>query len=358
MGDREFSPGKNGLDNPTRRRILAASVGTLATGLAGCIGTLMEDSAPTPTETSNPTATNTPVSTAGSSTLHEQAKNPFRELRQTENTTTTALSFEVVLEAGQYAHRELRIEEPSDIRIVGETTAPMDVFLLTPESAFSKYQEGERAILSGGMTKSNINSIDETVGVSSGRYFLIFDNTAVYGGDPQGELNSRFEITIASGHSTPSKTESKTPADTESEPPTETEPPSQPKIREVTDNFGHTFEFSSDTGGSFHVDDEIVVNDDTTVELCVTDVAKRDDHTVTYSYDFLKDARHPDNPERASDRIESNCWNWDMRRTDFQSYWGFRIWLRNDDEIYYQNNSVESDYRVDVYYDNLTLEDK
>jgi hypothetical protein len=160
---------------------------------------------------------------------------------------------------------------------------------------------------------------------------------------------------VSSGTSAPTETETETPAETETPTETETEPPSQPKIREVEDNFGHTFEFSGDTGDAVRVDDEIIVSDDTVVELCVTDVAKQKEDDVVYSYWFGNTlSEHPDNVEK----VEDNCNSWDMRRTDYQSDWGFKIWVSNGDEIYYQNDASESDYRAGVYYTNLTLEEE
>lgn len=336
------------LPRSSRRRILRLSAGTLTTGLAGCLGG--DGSSGPPTQvTSTPKETATSSSSAPTA-RHEQV-DPFTEVARNETRSMTTLSFEVPLEAGQFAHRELRIAEPSEVYIKGESTADIDVFLLAGEHAFSKYQAGESAIFSGGFTATGINSIDRTVEIGPGAYFLVFDNTPVYGAEPQGEVSSQFEIVVSSGPSDPTETETQT----------ETEPPSQPKIREVTDNMGHTFTFSdADYAGSpvssVRVDDEVEVSDGMDIELCVTEVAKRTNDEVTYSFRFGNSrSEHPDNPEAT--RIEDNCWSWEMQRSDYQSDWGFRIWVRNQDEIYYQNSSVESDYRVDVYYTNLTLDE-
>lgn len=182
----------------------------------------------------------------------------------------------------------------------------------------------------------------------------------------------------------PSPTETREPAEpgdsTSTETPSETEPtetgtttetpeststtetpPSQPKIREVTDNFGHTFTFTDDDYSgepvsSVTVEDEIIVEDGLDVRLCVTDVDARSDDDLTFTYRFGHSrSEHPDNP-RATDRIEKACWTWGMQREDYQSDWVFMIWVRNGDDVYYQNQSVESDYRVDIRYTNLTVE--
>jgi len=311
----------------------------------------------TPAGTQTPTPTSTPTDV--SSSKHQFKSPPYENVERQEGQSTTTISGEIVLESGEYAQQEIRVEQSAQFSITGvnEGEGDMDVFLLTPESAFAKYQEAESAVFSGGLVSTEITDIERTVEISGGSHFLVFDNTAVYGAEPQGTVRFEFEVKVHTGTSTSPETEEEDRTEQEeTEEPTETEPPSQPKIREVTDNFGHTFTFSRDTSDSVRVDDEVVVSDDTAVELCVTEVAKQSDDDVTYSYDFLDDASHPDNPDRATDRIENNCWSWDMRRADYQADWGFRIWVRNEDEIYYHNNSVESDYVADVYYTNLTLE--
>jgi len=85
--------------------------------------------------------------------------------------------------------------------------------------------------------------------------------------------------------STTSPTETPTPTQTETltSTPTATptpEPPDQPKIREVQDNFGHTFEVTNDHDEQFTVEEEIVVDNDTTVELCVTEINKQSDNEI------------------------------------------------------------------------------
>jgi hypothetical protein len=159
---------------------------------------------------------------------------------------------------------------------------------------------------------------------------------------------------------TATQTQTSTPTETATETPTQTptfDSPDQPKIAEITDNFGHTFRPTRDAGQQFQVNDEVVVSDDTQVEICVTEVAKQASDEVTYSYWFGNSkAEHTDNTAGDA-RIEDSCHTWNMRREDYSSHWGFSIWLRNEDDIYYYNDTTESDYRVVIHYNNLTLEE-
>lgn len=346
----------------SRRRILGLSAGALATGLAGCVSGNNSGSDPTSTET--PTQSQTDTSTATTSSVRHEQVDPFTETTQTEAQSITTLSFEVPLEAGQFAHRELRIEEQSEIHITGESTAKMDVFLLAGEGSFSRYQAGESSIFSGGFTATGIESIDETVEVSPGSYFLVFDNSPVYGTDPQGEVNSQFEIVVSSGTSTPTETETDTPTET-STPPGENNAEivsesEMPKIKRVTDNFGHTFVWDpeEDPSEGFYpqVEDEVVVSDDTRVTLTVEELLADPGDSLSYSYVFGTSQRdHPDNTA-FDQRVRSNTHTWDMRREDYSSSWSFSVYIRNEDDIYYQNESIQTDFQVDVTYSNLTLE--
>jgi hypothetical protein len=352
------------LQKPSRRRILSLSGGALATGLAGCLGDTDNGSEPSPTETSTPSQTET--STPSTASVRHEQVDSFTEVRQTETQATTTLSFEVPLGAGQFAHRELRIEEPSELHITGESTAKMDVFLLAGEGSFSKYQAGESAIFSGGFTATDINSIDRAVEVDAGSYFLVFDNSPVYGTDPEGEVNSQFEIVISSGSATPTETETETPTET-STPPGENNAEivsesDMPKIRKVTDNLGHTFvwdpeESGSDDGYSAIVEEEVVVSDETTIRLTVEEILANPDDDISYSYVFGSSARdHPDNT-RFDERIRSNTHTWDMRREDYSSDWRFNVYLRNEDDIYYDNESSQTDFNFYLVYSNLILEE-
>lgn len=346
------------LQKPSRRRILTLSAGALATGVAGCVGGNTSGSEPTSTET--PTRTQTDTSTATTSGVRHEQVDLFTEVRQNETQSTTTISFEVPLEAGQFAHRELRIEQSGELQITGESTARMDVFLMEGERAFSKYQAGEGAIFSGGFTATGINSIDRTVEVSSGRYFLVFDNSPVYGTDPQGEVNSRFEIIVSSGTSTPTETETETSTETPT-PPGENNAEivsesDMPKIRKVTDNFGHTFvwdpdEYHSDANYAVSTDDEIVVSDDTTVTLTVEEIWADPEDRLLYTY-RLQGSSHPDN---VREEVRRNTNTWDMERENYTSEWTFLIWIRNQDEIYYHNESNQSDFSFQVTYTNLKL---
>jgi len=241
----------------------------------------------------------------------------------------------------------------------------MDVFLLVGEGAFSKYQAGESAIFSGGFTATGIENIDRTVEVSPGRYFVVFDNTPVYGTDPRGEVNSQFEIVVSSGTSTPTETETATETET-STPPGENnaeivKESDMPKIRKVTDNFGHTFvwdpdEYHSDSTYAASVEDEIVVSDETTVRLTVEEIWADSDDTLSYSYVFgSSESDHPDNTA-PDERVASSTHRWDMRRDDYTDQWRFSVYLRNSDNIYYQNESTQTDFKFTAFYENLTLE--
>lgn len=122
----------------------------------------------------------------------------------------------------------------------------------------------------------------------------------------------------------------------------------------MEDNFGNTFAFDRDASDSAQVDEEIVVSDDTEVDLCVTEVEASGD--VWFSYWFgSQQSDHPDNTAGDA-RSSERCWSWEMEREDYASEWRFSIWARNADDIYYQNDAVESDYRVTVYNTNLTVE--
>jgi len=325
-----------------RRTLIRTSATVLPLGIAGCVS---QD----PGNDDNSTSTEESTSTSSTTSTSSPTKT-FEQVNADSTTETTGgvttITGNVVLDEGQFTQHELRLEHRSLIELSGaiEGGAGLDILLFQGERSFANYQNGEGDVSSSEVVATGVNEIERELVESSGDYFLVFDNSDVYGEDSTGRIELEFQITARGITDDPGSEEYS---------------PSQPKIFEVTDNFGHEIAISAEDPPSkdVSIDDELVVSEDTVIDLCVTEVAKTDEDTITYSFDFLNDAEHPDNPESADARIESNCWEWDMRREDYQSRWGFRIWIRNQDNIYYQNNSVESDFSVDVYYTNLTLEE-
>lgn len=307
----------------------------------------------TPAGTQTPTPTSTPTDV--SSSKHQFKSPPYENVERQEGQSTTTISGEIVLESGEYAQQEIRVEQSAQFSITGvnEGEGDMDVFLLTPESAFAKYQEAESAVFSGGLVSTEITDIERTVEISGGSHFLVFDNTAVYGAEPQGTV--RFEFQFVLERAIPS--EGETPeGENNAEIVSESD---MPKIRKVTDNFGHTFvrdPDEDDDGFSVQVEDEVVVSDDTTVTLTVEEILANPEDDLSYNYVFGSSASdHPDNT-RFDERIRSNTRTWDMRREDYTSGWYFDVYIRNEDDIYYQNESIQTDFVFGVTYSNLTLE--
>lgn len=335
-------PPEGQLSTLCRRTLLRTSATVLPFGIAGCVSQETGNETET-TSTPESPSPSTPNSTSPSTDAPDQ-------VTADSNTETTGgvttITGSVVLEPGQFTQQELRLDHRSLIELSGAIDGDdgLDILLFRGERQFAKYQEGESDVSSSDVVAAGTTDIERSIIEPSGDYFLVFDNSDGYGESSERDISLEFKIT-ARGITEESGTEEYSP--------------SQPKIFEVTDNFGHEIAISAEDPPSkdVSIDDEVMVSDDTVIELCVTEVAKAADDTITYSFEFLDDADHPDNPEGPEMRTDDNCWEWDMRREDYQSRWVFRIWVRNQDDIYYQNNSVESDFSVDVMYTNLTLEE-
>lgn len=352
--------GSDYLQKSTRRQILSASAGTLATGLAGCTGGESDSAESVQTDTQ--TATNIPISTASSSPAHEFKSPPYENVETEENGQSATVSGEIVLGKGQYSQQEFQLEEPTQIQITGinEVEGTMDLFLLSPESELEKYRERELSDFSKGLAETDIESIERSLQVSPGRYFLVFDNSAVYGAEPQGTVRFEFRVVLETRPQTPTETETKTPTETprgenNAEVASESD---MPKIRKVTDNFGHTFvwdpdEYHSDAYYFVSTDDEVVVSDDTTVALTVEEIWADPEDSITYTY-RLQGSNHPDDVQS---EVRSNTNTWNMQREDYTTEWGFFVRIRDQDEIYYQNEASQSDFAFKLIYTNLTLEE-
>lgn len=319
----------------TRRRLLTAATGALAAGLAGCLD------GPTDGEASTQTAAPT-VGTLGPT--HTWIDDPYTRLDapEREGESDGPVTGAATLDAGFFTEYELRLGLPTRVHITVSTEgSEMDVYLLDAES-FSHYRSGESVAFSDWVAETGIDSVTGTALVEPGRYHVVFDNSAAYGSEPGGSV--RFEFRIDTRVENPLTTTAVSPTVVDSE-------GSQPKIRAVEDGFGNEFRTERDASDSFRVEEEVVLTDETRIELCVTEIAAASAEAVTYRYEFLE-RNHPYNTGQF---VAPNCWGWRLGRDDYQSRWTFRVLLRNQDEIGYRGGGYESDFGVSVTYENLRL---
>lgn len=123
---------------------------------------------------------------------------------------------------------------------------------------------------------------------------------------------------------------------------------SQPKIVTMEDNFGEEYNFTKlfDMGGYYlQYEDEVVVSDDTTISLCVTEVRSENPKNLTYEWNT---------PMFDGWKQGEKCSTWNISREDYERYWSFFVRIDNGDEI---RPNGEADFRAGVRYDNLTLRD-
>jgi len=129
----------------------------------------------------------------------------------------------------------------------------------------------------------------------------------------------------------------------------------QPKILEIEDNLGNTYDFSEyqDTTniGGLSPGETISVTDQTTISLCVTKVKAENPDDLSYDW---RAVRPRVESTRGENEQSNKCATWILDREDYQSYWTFRVDIDNGDEI--QPNG-DSDYMGGVRYDNLELAD-
>jgi hypothetical protein len=330
------------LQKPSRRRILSLSGGALATGLAGCTGIDDEGSDTTSTET--PNSKSNGDSDSVDSTSHTWIDDPFSELNTPEE--GSGAGFEVTgqatLDPGFFTEVEVPSNIPSRVSVNVTTEGEnMDVYLLDG-GKFNQYQQGEDVDFSDTLAVTNTNNVEETYQAEPENYNLVFDNSGVYGGQPEGPVQFEFEATT-----TPNN-----PLIESVEPPEIVRSSEQPKIVEMRDNLGHTFTEGEEEGGGlrpYPVEDEVTIADDTIIKLRVTKIAAQSGDEITYSHRFLERGHRYDHTGPVS------AWAWDLQREDYQDSIVFRISIENSDDIEY--TGTEGDDFVDIRYSNLTLGD-
>jgi hypothetical protein len=330
------------LQKSSRRRILSLSAGALATGVAGCIGS--PDSAGSDTDsTESPSDTPESSESEEDTTGHTWIDDPFSELNAPEekNISGFEIAGQATLDPGFFTEVEVPSNLPSQVNVNLSTEGEnMDVYLLD-RGTFNQYMEGENVDFSNTLSVTNTNSVEETHQAQPDNYNLVFDNSGVYGSQPEASVQFEFEVTT-----TPNN-----PLLEGTEPPEIVRSSDQPKIVEMWDNLGHTFTEEDQGLSPYPVEDEVTISDDTIIKLRVTKIAAQSEDEITYSYRFLERGHRYD----THGYIPVSSWAWDLRREDYQNTIAFRINIKNDDNIEY--NDPEGDDYIDIRYSNLTLEE-
>lgn len=331
------------LQKSTRRRLISLSAGTLATGLAGCTDT--GDEGPDATSTETPNSTSNGGSVSVDSASHTWIDDPFSELNTPEEGSGSGFEItgRATLDPGFFTEVEIPSNVTSRVSVNVSTEGEnLDVYLLGGEK-FNQYREAKEVDFSDTLAVTNTNSVEETYQSEPEDYNLVFDNSGVYGGQPEGPVQFEFEVTT-----TPNN-----PLIESVEPPEIVRSSEQPKIVEMRDNLGHTFTEREEEVGRlrpYPVEDKVTITDDTIIKLRVTKIAAQSEDEITYSHRFLERGHQYD----THGYIPVSSWAWDLQREDYQNSIAFRINIKNDDNIEY--NDPEGDHSVDIRYSNLSLD--
>ena len=129
----------------------------------------------------------------------------------------------------------------------------------------------------------------------------------------------------------------------------------QPKILEVTDNFGNTFNFNEEKYSDFkNIKEEVIVTEDTSITLCVSELKASESDKITYEFEM--EGGHPDDVSFREGGTTENCNTWELKTEDYSEYWSFVVRMRNQDDVYYGGSKERGDYWAEVKYENLVPE--
>jgi uncharacterized protein YoxC len=104
----------------------------------------------------------------------------------------------------------------------------------------------------------------------------------------------------------------------------------QPKILEVEDNFGNTYEFDPEEGiAQASFSNEFVVKDGAHITLCATKTSIAEGDEVKFSYSSnIYSVSHPRD-------VDDNCFTWNISRSDYKDSWWLDIQISNKDDVSY-----------------------
>lgn len=177
-----------------KRRAYLGAISTCGVSLlAGCGNSSNEtESKPTPEPTPEATPTPTPVPD------HEYAPDPWSVIQEDSGSSSSSVSGQGTLEAGQFALRQAQFERPYDVEVSVsvQDDNTIDLFGMS-EAEFNRYRERETPVYYDGFYETAVENITLSGQVQAGEHRFVFDNSAVFGSDPSGEVTFEFETTVS-----------------------------------------------------------------------------------------------------------------------------------------------------------------
>jgi uncharacterized protein (DUF3084 family) len=126
---------------------------------------------------------------------------------------------------------------------------------------------------------------------------------------------------------------------------------SPPKIVEITDSFGNTYQFEPGEEetyvSSFNDREEVVLTNETEITLCVTEYKAEDGREVKFSMTYPTGG----SPGSWS---EDNCKSFSLDENDYGTNLPFYIWIKDDSDIEY--HCCGADFYAQIRYTNIALE--
>ncbi|UHH24952.1 hypothetical protein [Halobacterium noricense] len=179
-----------------RRTYLASvSVGT-ASLLAGCSSS--GDSNETTTSLTTTEQTTTTQTTTTAPAEHEYAPDPWKNLEADRGETSTTITGQATLGAGQYAIRQAQFNQPLNVEVsvTVQDGSAIDIFGMSPDE-FDRFRDRESPVYYDGFYETEVSDTTITGSMPAGDHRLVFDNSPVFGSEPSGEVTFDFETVIS-----------------------------------------------------------------------------------------------------------------------------------------------------------------
>lgn len=128
---------------------------------------------------------------------HEYVPDPWTNIEQEEGDTSTTITGEASLQEGQYALRQAKFERPYNVEVsISTQENEIDVLGMSADE-FDRYRDRESPVYYDGFYETGISDITISGQLGSGEHRFIFDNSAVFGSKPTGEVTFDFETVVS-----------------------------------------------------------------------------------------------------------------------------------------------------------------
>ncbi|WP_144798286.1 hypothetical protein [Halorubrum depositum] len=129
---------------------------------------------------------------------HEYVPDPWSNLEETDDETSATVTGEATLGEGQYAVRQAQFQRTYNLEISVSVQGGGEIDILGMSAdEFDRYRGEEQPVTYDGYYEEGVSETTISGQLPEGDHRFIFDNSGVFGSEPDGEVTFEFETVVS-----------------------------------------------------------------------------------------------------------------------------------------------------------------